>query len=401
MSNFGANMEKKSDSKPRYTRTLYVIDRDRQTLCGKMASMEMKPYTVLKIGRTVHISTSAELSHRAFILDVSRPGAYKIIDRDVTVSVILTETSIEASTEPWNDFTFEMVDARPVPATTSVGGFHVPIEVKHCIGRGIVPPYTSVDRVSLGDLQLPGLEIVNLTIAEQRAMIKERRDEISAQMAMATDDMSESDRRLFGIYRRRQQGQDNEVKQPMSLGPKPKDPAGFAAKEKISSDVQTSQFGDVQVHSDDEDAESVGSGSEDENEAATIVEEQQQVDLKFEKAIESITMTDDERKGARKKVQPTPEADAHLTPAYKLLFEEMTRVPIAGLNEPFGMPGTSGKITSIQKNYISSHSNVPLYKINQKKATFQFTNIGDAGRVVIVLSGGRACLLPTGVKPDL
>lgn len=140
-----------------FTRTLMLYPSGDQSFVGEYCRVFGVAYLVLKIGRNVQVGGSDTLIHGAMVLGVPKAGSYKLVDRDRVIFVVVTDSGVEASVDRWPGLEFEHVDTQVCFGYVNIAGTRQMIEVKRGLGKGSVPPYTSMV-VARNDAELPGFE---------------------------------------------------------------------------------------------------------------------------------------------------------------------------------------------------------------------------------------------------
>nr|AGZ91975.1 inclusion body NS2 [Changuinola virus] len=161
-----------------YTKTVCVLDPYGKTFCGQVAKLCNKPYCLIKTGRILSFEAVDDPRPRSYILELEKEGAYRIQDGQDSLSLIITQTSVEASTERWEEWKFETLSPIPMATLINVGGKRIDAEVKYCKGMGLVVPYTKneMDRKEIPNL--PGVLPSSMGVRELREKLRNERDQM-------------------------------------------------------------------------------------------------------------------------------------------------------------------------------------------------------------------------------
>ncbi|APC23695.1 NS2 protein [Bluetongue virus] len=160
----------------RFTKNVFVLDTDSRTLCGIIAKQNASPYCQIRIGRVIAFKPAKNPEPKGYVLSVSGPGAYRIQDGQDVISLMLTQTGIEATTERWEEWKFESVSATPMATRIQYNGIMVDAEIKYCKGMGIVMPHMRNDFDRAEAPSLPGVMKSHYDIRELRQKIKNERE---------------------------------------------------------------------------------------------------------------------------------------------------------------------------------------------------------------------------------
>nr|AMQ36824.1 non-structural protein 2 [Bluetongue virus] len=161
----------------RFTKNIFVFDVNAKTICGKVAQQNALPYCQIKIGRVIAFKPVKSPEPKGYVLNVSGPGAYRILDGQDVISMMLTSTGVEATTERWEEWKFESVSVTPMATRIQHNGVMVDAEIKYCKGMGIVTPYIRNDFDRSDVPELPGVMKSHYDIRELRQKIKNEREQ--------------------------------------------------------------------------------------------------------------------------------------------------------------------------------------------------------------------------------
>nr|AGZ91981.1 inclusion body NS2 [Changuinola virus] len=167
------------DTKPKrvYTKTVCVLDPYGKTFCGLVAKLCNKPYCLIKTGRVLSFEAVDDPRPKSYILEIEKEGSYRIQDGQDNLSLIITQTSVEASTERWEEWKFETLSPVPMATIIKVMGQRTDAEVKYCKGMGLVAPYTKneMDRKDMPNL--PGVLPSSMGVRELREKLRNEREQ--------------------------------------------------------------------------------------------------------------------------------------------------------------------------------------------------------------------------------
>nr|AQX34679.1 NS2 [Changuinola virus] len=165
------------EAKPRrvFTKTICVLDPYGKTFCGQIAKLCNKPYCLIKTGRVISVEAVDDPRPKSYILEIEKEGSYRIQDGQDNISLIITQTSVEASVERWEEWKFETLSAIPMATLINVQGKRTDAEVKYCKGMGLVAPHTrnEMDRREMPSL--PGVLPSSMGVRELREKLKSER----------------------------------------------------------------------------------------------------------------------------------------------------------------------------------------------------------------------------------
>nr|AGZ62533.1 non-structural protein NS2 [Heramatsu virus] len=160
----------------RYAKTVCVLDESTNGFCRRLGQALKRPYVVLRIGRTVQIAVAAIPPPRSYVLRIKKDGAYRIMDGQDMISVMIHPEGVEATTERWEEWEYENLTANAYAAMFGDDGLGLEGEIKVCVGRGEVEPYTRAGVVKNEMPMLPGLIPSSKGLRELRNEIREDRD---------------------------------------------------------------------------------------------------------------------------------------------------------------------------------------------------------------------------------
>nr|CAD9197765.1 NS2 [Bluetongue virus] len=161
----------------RFTKNIFVFDVSAKTICGIVAKRNALPYCQIKIGRVIAFKPVKSPEPKGYVLSVPGPGAYRILDGQDVISVMLTSTGVEATTERWEEWKFESVSVTPMATRIQHNGVMVDAEIKYCKGMGIVTPYMRNDFDRTDVPNLPGVMKSHYDIRELRQKIRNEREQ--------------------------------------------------------------------------------------------------------------------------------------------------------------------------------------------------------------------------------
>ncbi|AFH41506.1 NS2 [Tilligerry virus] len=158
-----------------FTKQICVLDPGCSTICGKIARESKCPYTQLKTGRIVGFQAVRSPPPKAYILEITKPGAYRIMDGQDQISIMVEEYGVEITTDRWEEWKYEVVTAMPMTALVDTPRGKVDAELKYARGTGLVPAYTrnEFDRRELPTL--PGVGVSEISVRDLRAKLKAER----------------------------------------------------------------------------------------------------------------------------------------------------------------------------------------------------------------------------------
>nr|AVV63150.1 NS2 [Changuinola virus] len=166
------------EAKPRrvFTKIVCVLDPYGKTFCGLVAKLCNKPYCLIKTGRVTSFEAVDDPRPKSYILEIEKEGSYRIQDGQDNISLIITQTSVEASVERWEEWKFETLSSIPMATIINVQGKRTDAEVKYCKGMGLVAPYTKneMDRREMPDL--PGVLPSTMGVKELREKLRNERE---------------------------------------------------------------------------------------------------------------------------------------------------------------------------------------------------------------------------------
>nr|AGZ91979.1 inclusion body NS2 [Changuinola virus] len=167
------------DAKPKrtFTKVVCVLDPYGKTFCGLVAKLCNKPYCLVKIGRVVAFEGVDDPTPKSYILQIEQVGAYRIQDGQDTISLMITQTGIEATVERWEEWKFETLSAVPMASMIMVAGVRKDAEVKFVKGMGLVAPYTKNEMDRRDIPELPGVLPSSLGLKELREKLRNEREE--------------------------------------------------------------------------------------------------------------------------------------------------------------------------------------------------------------------------------
>nr|AVV63170.1 NS2 [Changuinola virus] len=173
------------EAKPRrvFTKIVCVLDPYGKTFCGLVAKLCNKPYCLIKTGRVTSFEAVDDPRPKSYILEIEKEGSYRIQDGQDNISLIITQTSVEASVERWEEWKFETLSSIPMATIINVQGKRTDAEVKYCKGMGLVAPYTKneMDRREMPDL--PGVLPSTMGVKELREKLRNERELNSREVA--------------------------------------------------------------------------------------------------------------------------------------------------------------------------------------------------------------------------
>ncbi|AMM44549.1 NS2 [Bluetongue virus] len=161
----------------RFTKNIFVFDVNAKTVCGVIAKQNALPYCQVKIGRVIAFKPVKNPEPKGYVLNVPGPGAYRILDGQDVISMMLTATGVEATTERWEEWKFESVSVTPMATRILHNGVMIDAEIKYCKGMGIVTPYMRNDFDRTEVPELPGVMRSHYDIRELRQKIKSEREQ--------------------------------------------------------------------------------------------------------------------------------------------------------------------------------------------------------------------------------
>ncbi|ACJ06706.1 NS2 [Bluetongue virus] len=162
----------------RFTKNIFVFDVNAKTICGIIAKQNALPYCQVRIGRVIAFKPVKNPEPKGYVLSVSGPGAYRILDGQDVISMMLTSTGVEATTERWEEWKFESVSVTPMATRIQHNGVMVDAEIKYCKGMGIVTPYMRNDFDRTEVPELPGVMKSHYDIRELRQKIRSEREQV-------------------------------------------------------------------------------------------------------------------------------------------------------------------------------------------------------------------------------
>nr|AQX34689.1 NS2 [Changuinola virus] len=166
------------EAKPRrvYTKTVCVLDPYGKTFCGQIAKLCNKPYCLIKTGRIFSVEAVDDPRPKSYILEIEKEGSYRIQDGQDNVSLIISQSSVEASVERWEEWKFETLSSIPMATIINVQGKRTDAEVKYCKGMGLVAPYTKNEMDRRDMPNLPGVIPSLMGVKELREKLRNERE---------------------------------------------------------------------------------------------------------------------------------------------------------------------------------------------------------------------------------
>ncbi|AER60537.1 NS2 [Bluetongue virus] len=161
----------------RFTKKVFVLEPGAKTLCGVIAKQSSMPYCQIQIGRVYAFKPTKNPEPKGYVLSIPGPGAYRILDGQDVISVMITMTGIEATTERWEEWKFESVSVTPMATRIQHNGVMVDAEIKYCKGMGIVTPYMRNDFDRTEMPELPGVQRSHYDVRELRQKIRSEREQ--------------------------------------------------------------------------------------------------------------------------------------------------------------------------------------------------------------------------------
>nr|QWF36637.1 viral inclusion body protein [Mudumu virus] len=195
--------ENQRSEKRVFSRTYVFYSSGKEDYVARLTQATGMQYLAIKTGMTTHICNVDVPPQKSIIINISKPGSYRIMDRDESTYFIISEKSIEFKTTRWAKLLFETVEVHTRFGSVLIGSEEIKQEFK--VGRavGSVPPYTEEEE-SLGtkDLRIPGVTFYDPEgFADERAKMKEERDvriEVTAK-ALQNSGASRAQGRMYSL----------------------------------------------------------------------------------------------------------------------------------------------------------------------------------------------------------
>ncbi|AFH41516.1 NS2 [Eubenangee virus] len=342
-----------------FTKQVCILDPGCTTICGKIAREAKCPYAQLKTGRVCGFQAVKSPPPKAYILEITRPGAYRIMDGQDQISMMIEEGGIEITTDRWEEWKYEVVTAMPMTALVDTPKGKVDAELKYAKGAGLVPAYTKneFDRRELPSL--PGVGISEISVRDLRAKLKAERV-MDNPRSEHRDDRRKSTRDETPVF---------DVSEML------KKVEEMRSEERSWSDEMEDEAagGSVDVQQDD--------GALWEDETAKDVDDESKVML------EDIT-EEEEPFNATNFI-----TEAFVTNVSAYMKSGDKRV--VGLASSF--PKSAGSFDSVVCVKKANWMNVPLFDVDVGKKGYGLRMIGDSAKLYIVKRGLSVMVLPAGV----
>ncbi|AFX73394.1 NS2 [Orungo virus] len=334
--------------KRKFTRTVCIYDPQNRTFCGRSAAMVCNSYYTIKMGRTTQCGVSPVPVPKSYVLEIPDVGSYRILDGQDSISVIVTETGVEATSERWEEWKFEGVNCVPMVVQTEIGKGLIDMEIKFSKGMGLVKPYVK-NEVSRTEIpRLPGASVIDTPIRDYRQLLKDQRDERRAALDAIACDICPTLSRMLGANITDGSPQVEEV------ATRPTQPPA-----QLKLDVPN---WDQPTDSDDEDEESKRVTTQ----SNADTEEQ----VTFEDCITDQYFSK--------------------TGEFAKKYPEM----LAGLSAK--MPSETGRFTKILTTRKAQWNNVPLFELDPNGFTYHFSKLGNSTRIFCVQRDLSYMVLPAG-----
>nr|QBL15282.1 NS2 [Ife virus] len=328
-------MAQAGQERRRFTKTVCLLDESKDGFCASMCRLLKRNYLILRIGRTVQIGAVNIPPPKSYVVRIRGEGAYKIQDGNESICMMVACDGVEATVERWDEWEYELVSAMPYAVQLQSQGNILDGEIRYCVGRGEVKPYTrnGVLRNELPDL--PGVIQSSSNLRDLRSQIKEDREGYRAKLAnFAQSQGSVALSRFYG--------------------------GGF----------NTMQVNDVVVEECDQDVE-------EELTAVVCTEEKMATsdDSKEEKVVAKSVLSDE------------------YVSKMKQVFSANSR-RIGG--HPLTMPDKKGSFRNLLFEIAERIPNISLFHYDLNNLTYYFDYKGCATRVgVCLLDDGSVILLPS------
>nr|AZK31320.1 NS2 [Big Cypress virus] len=161
-----------------FTKTILLYSTGENDFVARVCRSTKSVYYAIKVGMTTHMCVTDDPVPSAYIISISGEGAYRIMDRDESIYVMVSRDGVEVAQGRWPRYQFETVDTSPKFCTLTVKGQEVEAEVKVGCGAGTVKPYTEgADFREMDGIKLPGIKFLSIEgdVRETRAKLKEER----------------------------------------------------------------------------------------------------------------------------------------------------------------------------------------------------------------------------------
>ncbi|AGX00994.1 inclusion body protein [Wallal virus] len=170
-------MEQRTQLRRVFPKTVCVLDPKGETICGMIAKSQHKPYCLVRTGRVICLKAISQPPPKAYVLEVVKCGAYRLIDGQDQISIMLNKDCVEMTSERWEEWQYEMVSIKPMVVSLQLEYGVVDAELKYGKGFGSVEPYKK-NELERGEVPtLPGVQQSAVGLRELRTKLKKEREE--------------------------------------------------------------------------------------------------------------------------------------------------------------------------------------------------------------------------------
>ncbi|AIT55720.1 NS2 [Warrego virus] len=368
-------MEGKKTNVPRlFTKRVYVLDTRKSTICGRISQLAGLPYCKIESGRVVSVTACAQPSDRGYVLEIEGKGAYRIVDGQDTISLMIDDYGVSMTTGRWEEYAFEMVSVRPHVMKVKEDRVFKNIEIKHGRGCAAVPPYMRVDREQNSELRLPGTERSDMDVSTYRQKRREEREGMDrntqrlqpAHMRSEEMDRSSWSEQVNASKAQKYDEEFNKFQESVrQIELEDEYPAGQ------QDDDNDDNFGLGLVKDEDNTSQKKG-GEEREKKAS----QQDDFGLDFEEECAKFN---------------------YLTDTYSELVGKIVAKNLKQLGgKSMIFPQLGDRYTEKLVVLTKECNNVPLYNIDEIAKEYRFAAIGTCKRIVMVAKGNSFTALPAG-----
>ncbi|AFH41525.1 NS2 [Pata virus] len=369
------------EQKPRrFTKTICVYDPSGRTICGKVAKEKRDPYAIIKLGRVFSLKSADGPQPKSYVLEISRPGAYRIQDGQDTISLMIEENGVEGTTERWEEWKFETLNPMPMATMIRHNGQMVDAELKYCKGMGMIEPYTKNDFDRKEMPALPGVEQSKYEVRELRQKIREEREAQAKGLLPQPRDMR--------VREEEQMQRAQEVVRQEKTSYKWEDDIDFDQPK----DTQVRKDFDEERHRQEQRAQRRNEQNERDEELHRKLEAFEQNILnkaeKMEQIVEEVSEESEEEEVVESYI--TAEYIERMSKQQKTKDERF-------MSYAQMMPQAQGDFDRILVTKKVKWDNVPLFIVNESRKAYELQAIGECVRVVFAVKGTNLLILPAGV----
>nr|ATW68812.1 viral inclusion body protein [Okhotskiy virus] len=187
-----------------FTRTIALKSTGKDDYVAKMCNVLGCEYLIVRHGLGMHVAGSNTPTHGCMLLLIPGAGSFRLIDRDQSTFVVVSNDGLEVQQDRWPGMRFEAVDMFPRCCRIMVGDVSADSEIRFGNASGTVPPYTAGESIEAQDeITLPGLEfnVPGADLREYREKLREEKEERAAAIlsALRTTQQSRTLGRLHGV----------------------------------------------------------------------------------------------------------------------------------------------------------------------------------------------------------